>query len=260
MDIIVFVKRVPDPGEAELVIDRSGKGVVTRDMAFGINDWDNYALEEAVELKEEFGGSVTAITVGPDGSDEVLRHCLALGADDAVRVWDPALEGTDAHGTAVALAAASRKLPFDLILTGMMASDDADTQVGATVAALLGVSYSTIATDLEIEGRTLRVRRELEGGVEERLELELPALMTVQTGLNEPRYVPISGIRRAVRHEIKLWDLAALGLGPEEVSPRVELEAVFLPEAAEKGEMIEGSPAEIADRLAGIFGGKGWLR
>ncbi len=263
MEIVVLVKRVPDTAEAEIAIDRTGKGIKTDDLAFDIDEWDNFAMEEAVLLKEEQGGSVTAVTLGPEDSDEVLRHCIALGADNAIRIDDPALAGGDARTTSVALAAALKKLTFDLVLAGMMASDDGDGQMGGNVAQLLGIPHATQAVGLEVGNGVARVRRELEGGLEERVDLTLPALVTVQTGINDPRYVPIAGIRRAARKEITVLSLDDLGLSADQVGAagaRVELEEVFLPEASEKGEMLEGSTDAVVDQLAGIFGGKGWLR
>ncbi len=262
MDIVVIVKRVPDMAETEISIDRTGKDIEKGDLVFDINEWDSYAIEEAVQLKESLGGTVTAVAVGPEAADDVLRRCLALGADEAVRLDDPALAGGDSYTTAVVLTAAIKQLPHDLILTGVMASDDGDAQVGGTVAHLLGVAQATLVTSLEVQDGTARVRRELEGGLEEVVELPLPALLTVQTGINEPRYVPIAGIRRAARREIRVLGLADLGLKPEEVGAagaRVEVEAMFLPEIGKKGEILQGSPEAIVEELAGIFARKGWL-
>lgn len=262
MEIVVIVKRVPDMAEAEISIDRTGKDIEKGYLVFDVNEWDNYAMEEAVQLKEQLGGTVTAVAVGPEEVDEVLRRCIALGADEALRLYDPAFAGGDPFTTAVILAAAIERLPHDLILTGVMGSDDGDGQVGGVVAYLLGLPHATLVTYLEVDGRTARVRRELEGGLEEVLELPLPALLTVQTGINEPRYVPIAGIRRAARREIQRLGLADLGLKSEEVGAagtRVEVEGMFLPEAGKKGEILEGSPDAVAEQLVGIFARKGWL-
>lgn len=263
MDIVVLVKRVPDTGEAEIAIDKTGKDIKKGDLAFDINEWDSYAAEEAVLLKEEHGGTVTAITVGPEDSEEVLRHCIALGADHAIRVDDSALVGSDSYTLSRVLAAAVQRAPFDLVLCGMMASDDGDMQVGGNAAHVLGVPHSSQAVGLEIEGRIARVRRELEGGLEERVELQLPALVTVQTGINEPRYVPISGIRRAARKEIELLQPADLGLTLDETGSsgaRVVLEELFLPPESEKGEILEGPVDAVVEQLTGLFTSKGWLR
>ncbi len=262
MNIVVCVKQVPDTGEAEISIDKSGKDIVKDDLAFDINEWDNYAMEEAVLLKEALGGTVTAITVGSEEAEDVLRRCLALGADNALRLDDPAFAGGDACTTAQILAAAIRRIPHDLILTGFMASDDGEGQVGGAVAALLGIPHASLVTWLEVTDGTVRVRRELEGGLEEELELRLPALVTVQTGINEPRYVPIAGIRRAARREIPVLGLADLGLTADQVGAigaRVVVEKMSLPEPGQGGEILEGKPDVVAERLVGIFAGKGWL-
>jgi electron transfer flavoprotein beta subunit len=262
LDIVVCVKRVPDLSEADVSVDRSGKAIKSDDLVFDINEWDSYAMEEAVQLRDELGGTVTAITLGPDESDEVLRRCLALGADTAAHVSDPALDGGDGHATAVALAAAIRKQGFDLVLTGFMAADDGLAQVGPSVAQMLGVPHATLVTGVEIDGKVARVRRELEGGLEEVVELQLPAVLTIQTGINEPRYVSIAGIRRASRRDVPILGLAELGLGAGDVGEtgsRVELVGLSLPPAGEKGEMLEGKPDAVAGRLVEIFAGKGWL-
>jgi electron transfer flavoprotein beta subunit len=263
VEIVVCVKRVPDTGEAEIAIDRTRKDIEKSDLSFGVNEWDEFAIEEAVLLKEQLGGTVTAITVGPGESEEVLRHCVALGADNAIRIDDPALAGGDVYATSAVLAAAIKKIPFDLVLTGMMASDDGDGQIGGNVAQLLGISHATQATGLEADERIVHVRRELEGGLEEKVDLRLPALVTVQTGINEPRYVPISGIRRAARKEITVLDLGDLGLSIDQVganAARVEVEELFLPEASEKGEMLEGPTEAVVEQLVTLFGSKGWLK
>ncbi len=262
MEIVVCVKRVPDMAEAEISIDRTGKDIKKDDLVFDINEWDNYAMEEAVLLKEKLGGTVTAISVGSEEADEVLQRCLALGADEAIRLDDPSFAGGDAFTTATILAAAIKQLPHDLVLMGVMASDDGDGQVGGTIAELLGIPHATLVTNLEAEGRTARVRRELEGGLEEMVEMPLPALLTVQTGINEPRYVSIAGIRRAARREIPVRGLAELGLRSDQVGAagaRVELEELLLPEVGKKGEILQGSAEEVAERLAGIFASRGWI-
>ncbi|MGE5620724.1 MAG: electron transfer flavoprotein subunit beta/FixA family protein [Sphingomonadaceae bacterium] len=262
MDIVVIVKCVPDTADAEITIDRTGKDIDKEGLAFDINEWDNYAMEEAVQLKERLGGSVTAVGVGSEEVEEVLRRCIALGADEAIRLDDPAFAGGDNYATAVLLAAAIRNLPHDLILTGMMASDDGDGQVGGAVAQLLGLPCTTMVTRIEVESGKVRVRRELEGGLEEQLEIAIPALVTVQTGINEPRYVPIAGIRRAARREIASLGLAQLGLRPEQVgaaAARVEVEELLLPRADKVGETLQGSPDAVAEQLVAIFGRKGWV-
>lgn len=262
MDIVVCVKRVPDTAEADLSIDRSGKDIKKDDLVFDINEWDNYAIEEAILLKEKLGGTVTAVTMGSEDDEEVLRRCLALGADNAIRLEDTAFVGSDGYSTAVALAAAIKGIPYDLILTGVQAGDDGYGQVGPTVAEILGVPHATLVTSVEIEGKVARVRRELEGGLEELVEVQLPAVLTIQTGINEPRYVSIAGIRRVARRDIPVKTAGDLGLKPDEVGAagaRIEVEGLSLPEAGQKGEILQGSVDSVVEQLVGIFASKGWL-
>jgi electron transfer flavoprotein beta subunit len=262
VNIVVCVRRVPDLTEAEVSIDKSGKDIDKRDLIYDINEWDSYAVEAAVLLKESQDATVTAITLGDEDDEEVLRRCLALGADEAIRLDDPAFAGSDGYATAVALAAAIRPLPYDLVLTGALASDNGWGQVGATVAQLLGIPHATLVTSLDVEGEQATVTRELEGGIEEKLAVRLPALFTIQTGINEPRYVSIAGIRRVSRHEIPVQGVGELGLSVEAVGASgalVEIESMSLPEETQKGEILQGSVDATTGRLTDIFSSKGWL-
>lgn len=270
MNIVVCVKRVPDVTEAEIIIDRTGKGILKEDLVFDINEWDNYAVEEAVQIKERFGGSVTVVTLGDEDADEVLRRALALGADNAVHLCDKAFDGGDGYATAKALAAAIRRLPFDLVLTGAQAADDGYAQVGVALAEMLGVPHAALVTKVEISppsaserlSGSVKVHRELEAGFEEVLELALPAVLTIQTGINEPRYVSIAGIRRVAKREIKVLGTKDLGLDETEVganASKIELRELFVPPSTKKGEILEGSADVVADKLVSIFASKGWI-
>lgn len=262
MDIVVCVKRVPDLAEADIVIAKGQRDIEKDDLVFDINEWDSYAVEEAVLIKEKLGGSVTAITLGDDDAEEVLRRALAVGADNAIHLSDDAFEGGDAYTTARALAAAVRKIPFDLVLTGAQAGDDGYGQVGATLAEMLGIPHATLVTSIEVMGKVVRVHRELEAGLEEVLDIELPAMLTIQTGINEPRYVSIAGIRRVAKREIEMLGIKDLGLGEAEVGAggaRLEIEKLFIPPASQKGEILQGSTDAVAEKLVGIFASKGWL-
>ncbi|MCL4553042.1 MAG: electron transfer flavoprotein subunit beta/FixA family protein [Candidatus Marsarchaeota archaeon] len=262
MNIVVCVKRVPDLAEADIIIDRSQKDIEKDDLVFDLNEWDSYAIEEAVQLKEKLGGSITAVTLGDQDAEEVLRRALAVGADDAIHLIDVAFNGGDATATAKVLAAAIRTAPFDLILTGAQAADDGYGQTGATLAEMLGVPHATLVTNIEIVGRAARVHRELEAGLEEVVEVELPAVLTVQTGINEPRYVSIAGIRRVAKREIKVLDAKTLGLTDAEVganASKIEVEELFIPLATRKGEVLTGSADIVAEKLMGIFATKGWF-
>jgi electron transfer flavoprotein beta subunit len=252
MEIIVCVKRVPDVAEAELEIDRSGRAIQSGDLVWGINEWDNFAVEEALRLREAHGGRVTVLTVGPAEAEEVLRRALAMGADEALQISDPAFEGGDAWATALILHRAISARPFDLVLTGAIAGDTGAGQVGGMLAALLDVPQVALATAIEIEGNKARVRHEVEGGLEREVELDLPALVTVQTGINEPRYVSIRGIRKVAGVAIPHQGTADLGLQPAQTGSagsRVRLEEIFLPPAGAGGEILEGSPEEVVEKL-----------
>ncbi|MGQ9507929.1 MAG: electron transfer flavoprotein subunit beta/FixA family protein [Thermodesulfobacteriota bacterium] len=262
MNIIVCVKRVPDTSDVDIVVDKSGKDIEKAGLVFDLNEWDSYAIEEAILLKEKLGGTVTVISMGGEDTNESLRKCLAMGADEAIRLTDSAFLGSDGYATARVLAKAIRGIPYDLILTGTQAEDDGFAEVGVMVASLLGLPHVSIVTRLEVEGGRLRAHRELEGGLEEVVEVDLPALVTIQTGINEPRYVSIMGIRKVAKKEIKVLSLNDLGLRAEEVGFRgsdIELQRVFLPPAGEGAQILEGKPEEIALKVFEILKDKGGL-
>jgi electron transfer flavoprotein beta subunit len=260
LDIIVCVKHVPETAEAELKIDASGKTIEKTGLVFDINEWDDYALEEAVRIKEKFSGTVTAITVGPEDSDSTLRKCLARGADKAIRLTDLKFTNSDAYATAKILYSIIKNLHFDLILTGAQAGDDGSAVVGPVLAGLLGVPHATMVKKIEFgEGKAV-VNRELEGGLEERLEVKLPAVFTVQTGINEPRYVSIMGIRKAMQKEIRVMGLADIGLNESEVGEAgswLKIEKLYVPPVEKQAEFLQGSPDEIATKIIEILKSRG---
>lgn len=262
MDIIVCVKHVPETAEAELKIDATGKGIEKAGLVFDINEWDDYALEEAVRIKEKFGGTVTAITVGAEDSDSTLRKCLARGADKAIRLTDPKFANSDAYATAKILYNVIKNMHFDLILTGAQAGDDGSAVVGPVLAELLGIPHATLVKKIELaEGKAV-VNRELEGGLEEKLEVKLPALFTVQTGINEPRYVSIMGIRKAMQKEIKVMGLADIGLSENDVGEAgswLMIEKLYIPPVEKQAEFLTGSPDEIAAKIAELLKARGLI-
>jgi electron transfer flavoprotein beta subunit len=260
MDIIVCVKHVPETAEAEIRIDKSGKRIETEDLVFDINEWDDYALEEAVLLKEKLGGSVIAVTVGSEEADSTLRKCLARGADRAIRLTDEAFEWSDGYATAKILHSAIKDLPYDLVLAGALAGDDGYSQVGVTLAELLGIPHATMVKKIELSEDNVRVNRELEGGLQEIVEVKLPALLTIQTGINEPRYVSIMGIRKARKKEIKILGLIDLDLKEDDVGEAgswMTVEKMFMPPVEKEAEILEGTPDEVTSKISEILRARG---
>lgn len=262
MDIIVCVKHVPETAEAELKIDATGKTIEKTGLVYDINEWDDYALEEAVRIREKQGGTVTAITIGAENSDSTLRKCLARGADKAIRLTDPKFEGSDGYAIAKILHSVIKTLPFNLILTGMQAGDDGNAAVGPILAEMLKIPHVTMAKKIEIGAGTAKVNRELEGGLEEQVEAKMPALFSVQTGINEPRYVSIMGIRKAMQKEIKLMTLSDTGLTENDVGTAgswVRIDKMYVPPVEKQAEFIKGSPDEIAARITDVLRSKGLI-
>lgn len=210
MNIVVCVKQVPDT-EAPIRIKADGSGIEEMGLNLVMNYYDEHATEAGLRLKEQFGGTVTLIAAGPERTKEALRTGLAMGADEAILITDHALERTDHVGTAGVLAAAIKTVPHDLVICGKLSTDDNAAIVGPAIGELLGLPQATAIAHLEIEpsGTTALVHREVEGGVEV-LEVPLPALLTVERSLNEPRYPSLPGIMKAKRKEIKMLTLADL--------------------------------------------------
>ncbi len=262
MDIIVCVKHVPETAEAELKIDASGKAIEKTALVFDINEWDDYALEEAVRIKEKLGGTVTAITLGSGDSDATLRKCLARGADTAIRLTDPKFESSDGYAVAKILHSAIKNLHYDLILTGMQTGDDGSAMVGPILAQMLGILHTTMVKKIELDTGTAKINRELEGGLEEQLEIKLPALFSVQTGINEPRYVSIMGIRKAMQKQIKVMSLADTGLSEKDVGEAgswIKIERLYVPPVEKQAEFIKGAPDEVAAKIAEIIKARGLI-
>ncbi len=246
MNIIVCVKETP-LAESEVIISKDEKSVDRDALTLGINEWDKYALEEAIRIKEEHGGSVTVIYAGQ--SEDVLWESLAMGADEAVRIDTET--SFDGRSTARVLADVIKNRDHDLILTGLMSSDTGNAQVGVLIASILGIPYATIVTDVRVENGKVVVERELEGGTGERLELEMPCLLTIQSGINEPRYVSIMGIKRAKRKEIEV-------LSADKLDEYASLVRLYRPPVS-LAEMIEGSPSDVAEKLVEIFKERGLI-
>jgi electron transfer flavoprotein beta subunit len=250
MNIAVCIKRIPKTAEADIFIEKDGKDIKKDHLVFYLNDWDGYAVREAALLKEKYGGEVTVITVGPEESKEVLTRCLAMGADRALRIEEPS--DLDSHLTAEILCGAIKSQPFDLILTGVQAEDDNAGQVGVELAQMLGLPHAAIVTRIEMTGDKARVRRELEGGIEEVLELKLPAVLTVQTGINEPKYVSLAAILEAEDKEIKDLGMEEMGLSQGR-TPDTKMDRVFFPAVTKMAEILKGSSEEVVTQLTEII-------
>ena len=251
MDIVACIKRVPDiPDFVE--IDASGKDIKRERLLFKINDWDEYVVEEATQLKEKLGGTFTAITIGPEEDDDILRRALALGADRAIRINED-VTTADSYVVAKILAALIKDLPHDLVLFGMQSEDIGSGQLGPMVAEILGIPHAIGIRRLDVEDGEAKVGRELEGSTLELYTLKLPALLTIQTGINQPRYPSILGIRKAKNKELKVMTLDELGISHDALTPMVKLEKLDLPTSDKEVKMISGSPEETADKLVTII-------
>ncbi|MFC2122188.1 electron transfer flavoprotein subunit beta/FixA family protein [Bacteroidota bacterium] len=262
MNIIVCVKRVPDTTGADVKIAKGGHRIKEEGLVFDTNDWDKYAINEAVRLKEDYGGEVTAIALGPEEVEDTLRRCFVTGCDEGIRLTDPAFEGSDATAVARTLHSVIKDKPFDLILTGAQAGDDGYGQVGPALARLLGIPHAILVTKVDIIDGKAKVHRELEGGLEEVVELKLPALLTIQTGINEPRYVSIKAVIKMMQKEVKSLNLDALGMKRAEVGKagsKTRIDRLSLPPSTKKMEKLPSEPQSAAARLIEIIKDEGML-
>jgi electron transfer flavoprotein beta subunit len=249
MKIVVCVKQVPDT-ETRVKVAPSGHAISEADVANWIpSPYDEFAIEEAIRIKEAKGGEVVLVTVGPERAQAALRTGLAMGADAAVHVKDASLDATDTLGTARALAAAILTLaPFDLVLCGQQGVGGDHSQVPAMLAELLDLPQVTVAVKIEIGDGKATVEREVDGG-RETWETALPAVISAQKGLNEPRYASLKGIMAAKKKPVQVLDAAGLGLDAAAVAPMVRVVAVELPPGRPAVRMIEGDPAAQAKEL-----------
>jgi electron transfer flavoprotein beta subunit len=250
MNIVVCIKRIPKTAEADIFIEKDGKDIKKDHLVFTLNDWDSYAVREAVLLKEIHGGMVTVLTIGPEESKEVLTRCLAMGADKAVRIEEPVVY--ENFLIAKILALAIKNQSYDLILTGVQAEDDGCGQVGVSLAQMLGIPHAAIVNRIEISGDRAKVKRELEGGVEEIVDLKLPSVLTIQTGINEPKYVSLAAILEAEEKEMEEVPLEKLGLTPTEPT-EVTVDQVFFPPIGKVAEILKGNPVEVVIQLTEII-------
>lgn len=252
MNIIVLLKQVPAT-ETNVSIADDGKRIQTEGVKWVMNPFDEFAVEEALQMKQKHGGTVTLLSMGTEKSVEAIRTGLAMGADTGILIHDPAAANCDGLGTARALAAAVKAMPFDMIIAGQRAMDDDNYLVGAAVAEFLGIPHISMVIEASVADGTLRCRRTVEGGTVV-FEAPLPALFTTQRGLNEPRYASLPGIMKAKKKPIETKTLADLGLTPADVAPAVQILSMRTPPERSGGRIIEGaSAAEKAEKLVKLL-------
>jgi electron transfer flavoprotein beta subunit len=247
--ILVCLKQVPNK-DARLEVNGAGNWIQDANLKFEINAYDSFALELALRLKDAGSAEVVVASIGPERVVQSLRTALGMGADRAVQIWDPALASADSLGLAKALAAYARPESFDLVLTGLMSDDANHSLTGPMLAELLDLPSATAVVKAELREGTLEVERELEGGALAALALPLPALLTVQTGINEVRYASLKGIMAAKKKPLDKKSLADLGLAAAALAPKVAIEKLYAPPKGKGAELLRGSPQEQAQRFA----------
>jgi len=257
VNIIVCLKQVPDT-ETQIKIAPDGQSIVQDDIKWVMNPYDEFGVEEALRLKEKFGGEVTVVGLGPKRVTESIRTALAMGADKGILISDDALEGSDSLATAKALAAVIKDLEYDLIFTGQRGIDDDMGIVGASLAEFLGIPQLSLILKLEVaeDGKSLKAHRPVEGQTLV-LESNLPALITAQKGLNEPRYASLPGIMKAKKKPLEEKSLADLGLDPSEIGQdarKLKILALSSPPERGAGKIVDGeTPQEKAAALAKLL-------
>ncbi len=248
MKIMVCVKQVPVK-DSTLRLTEDSTWIREQDLSYEINEPDAYALEEALRLKEKHGGEVVVCSAGPDRVQQVIREALAKGADRAIHLVEDGGSRLDSYPAARLMAEAVRQEGFDLICTGLQSDDLGFAQTGVVLAELLGLPHATIIMEVQVEEGRLKVKRELEGGWFQWVQMPLPALLTIQSGINKLRYATLKGIKQAKSKEIRRVMTAELGLKAEELAGRQKLHRVYVPVKTKQTEFIEGPPKEAAAKL-----------
>jgi electron transfer flavoprotein beta subunit len=250
LNIYVFVKRVPDT-ESKIKINHETNSVIEEGLNFVLSPYDEYAVEEALRIREAKGGQVTVFSVGPDATQTVLKKCLAMGADEAVLIKDNTGETYDGLRTSriIAQALKNKYSDYDLLLFGKQSVGADNAQVPSMVAALLDLPQVNVVTKLAIEGESGMALREIEGALE-KVEFPLPGVISAQKGLNEPRYETLKGIMAAKRKEIPVVSIEDLGVQPQELEVQLELTGIESPTAREAGKIIEDEPQAAGKKLA----------
>jgi electron transfer flavoprotein beta subunit len=262
VEILVCVRRVPDTSENEIQLNSTGNDIERDDLVYSINEADNYAVEEALQITAKAGGSVTVVTVGSDDDEEVLRREMAMGANHGVLLSDETFNGSDGRGIATILKAYVQKGKYDLILTGVQA-EDGGAQVGGMLAALLDYPFASLVNSISVaDGGKLTVSREIEGGNKEMSEIDLPCVLSIQTGINEPRYVGMRGIRQVASLEVPTFGASDLGVDASAVGDagaKVKRMDYFMPALGKGAEMLEGDREAVIAKLIELMKAKGGL-
>ena len=243
MNIIVCIKQVPAK-DAPLTI--AGNWIRESDIGFEMNEPDSYALEEALRLKEKQGGEVIALSMGPERVKQTIKEALAKGADRGIHIADDNFAQLDPLGSAKSLAAAIQQQKHDLVLTGLQSDDKGFGQTGVLLASLLDVPHATIIMAIEVDGQKMKLKRELEAGWFQHIECPLPAVLTIQSGINKVRYATLKGIMAAKKKEITTIARESLGVS---VEPTQRVEKIYVPTKTKKTEFLTGTPKEVAGKL-----------
>jgi electron transfer flavoprotein beta subunit len=244
MKIIVCVKQVPAKDAPLMIAD--GSWIRESDIGFEMNEPDSYALEEALRLKEKHSGEVIALSMGPERVKQTIKEALAKGADRGMHIADDKAHTLDPLGAAKFLAAAIAREKPDLVLTGLQSDDQGFGQTGVLLAQLLGLPHATLIMQIEVQGAGLRVKRELEAGWFQWVELPMPAVLTIQSGINKVRYATLKGIMAAKKKEIATIVRESLGVSAQ---PTEHIERIYVPVKTKKTEFLTGTPKEVAAKL-----------
>ena len=263
MEILVCARRVPDTSENEIELNSAGNDIERDELVYSINEPDNYAVEEALQIASKVGGQVTVVTVGGEDDEEILRREMAMGANQGVLISDDAFQGSDGKGIATILKAFVQKGKYDLILTGVQAEDGA-AQVGGMLAAMLDYPFASLVNSIEVlDGNKLKIGREIAGGNREMNEIDLPCVLSIQTGINEPRYVGMRGIRAVASVPIPTYGSSELGIASGTVggaAAKVKRMDYFVPALGKGAEMLRGSREENVDKVLELVAAKGGLK
>lgn len=249
MRIITCLKEVPDR-ETRYEINPAGSWIKEADLSFEINECDEYALEEALKLQEKHGGEVTILTVGKGRAEKSIRKGLAMGADRAILVKDENNKASSPFAVAALLAAALKNTDYDLILAGTQSDDYSYAQTGVVLAEMLRLPHATIVMEVDPHPEEKRVRalREMESGWFEWVEMPLPAVLTIQAGISQVRYVSLKGIMQAKKKEIRTINIDELGVDLD-AFPKLQVQKFYFPEASKKAEILQGDAATVAATL-----------